>query len=158
VGRSLSTAARSVLAHAALEAHALGHERVGAEHVLLVLAEDSDTAAGRALAALDVDAAELRDELDGRAGLASLGIDLDEVRRRIEDVFGPGALARNGSPPRPLGRRLLAQARREARAAGCKQVGPEHLLLAAAGTGDAAGLLRSRGVSAERLRRALRQP
>jgi ATP-dependent Clp protease ATP-binding subunit ClpA len=156
--RRLSPAACTVLARAELEAYVFGHARVGAEHVLLVLAEDHDTATGRALAALDVDAAELRDELDGRAGLARLGIDLDEVRRRVEDAFGPGALARNGSKPRPLRRRLVAQARREARAAGCRHVGPEHLLLAAAGTGHVAGLLRSRGVSAERLRVALRQP
>ncbi len=53
------------------------------------------------LAGLDADA------------LASIGIDLDEVRTRIEATFGPGALSRAASrsyqcePRRPLHRRLL---------------------------------------------------
>jgi hypothetical protein len=39
--------------------------------------------------------------MDGRAervldaeALATIGIDLDEVRRRVEEAFGPGALER----------------------------------------------------------------
>jgi hypothetical protein len=50
------------------------------------------------LAGLDADA------------LASIGIDLDEVRTRIEATFGPGALSRAipcRPPRRPLHRRLL---------------------------------------------------
>jgi hypothetical protein len=53
------------------------------------------------LAGLDADA------------LAAIGIDLDEVRTRIEAAFGPGALSRAASrghqhePRRPLHRRLL---------------------------------------------------
>jgi ATP-dependent Clp protease ATP-binding subunit ClpA len=157
----LSPAAEATLTHAALEASALGDDRVGPEHVLLVLAEERDTVAGRALAMLGVEPDDVRAALDGRAALAALGIDLDEVRRRVEEAFGPGALAnRNGAPPRPRARRLCARARREARAAGCRQVAPEHLLLAiAAGNGAAAAFLRSRGASADELRRALiRQP
>jgi len=57
--------------------------------------------AANPLAGLDADA------------LASIGIDLDEVRTRIEATFGPGALSRAASrsyqcePRRPLHRRLL---------------------------------------------------
>jgi ATP-dependent Clp protease ATP-binding subunit ClpA len=128
----LSPAARAVVTCAALEAGVLGHDRVGPEHLLLVLAEDRDTAAGRALASLGVEPDELRADLDPRRALAVLGIDLDEVRRRAEDAFGPGALTRNGAQPRPPSRHLLARARREARRLGCRRVAPEHLLLALA--------------------------
>jgi ATP-dependent Clp protease ATP-binding subunit ClpA len=62
--------------------------------------------AANPLAGLDADA------------LASIGIDLDEVRSRIEATFGPGALSRaalhgqSRYPRRPLHRRLLPRARR----------------------------------------------
>jgi len=35
--------------------------------------------------------------------LASIGIDLDEVRRRVEEAFGPGALERTRTGRRWLG-------------------------------------------------------
>src|SRR6202012_4548615 len=48
--------------------------------------------------------------------LAAIGIDLDEVRTRIEATFGPGALSRaavpRGRQRRPLPRRLLRRDRR----------------------------------------------
>jgi hypothetical protein len=48
----------------------------------------------------DVDAARVAATLDGGSdlddeALSSLGIDLEEVRRRTEDAFGPGALDRS---------------------------------------------------------------
>jgi ATP-dependent Clp protease ATP-binding subunit ClpA len=55
--------------------------------------------------------------LDAEA-LAAIGIDLDEVRTRIEATFGPGALNRAGRtvacghPARPLHRRLLGRGQR----------------------------------------------
>lgn len=67
--------------------------------------------------------------------LASVGIDLHEVRRRIEDAFGPSAL--DGPPPCRTGTaltdkalRALKATPRHARRLGHRRVGPEHLLLA----------------------------
>jgi hypothetical protein len=112
------------------------------------------------LAALGVDAAAVDREL-GHAGgappgvldpadvaasgdaeaLAAIGIDLDEIKRRIEDSFGPGALERVPLTPRgPLnwtGRLPLAEASkltlalalREARALHHTYIGTEHVLL-----------------------------
>jgi len=40
-----------------------------------------------------VRARPVQHELDAEA-LATIGIDLDEVRRRVEEAFGPGALER----------------------------------------------------------------
>ena len=82
----------------------------------------TDGVAARALTALGVDAADVEREL-GRTGagagvspgplgppdeaatgdaeaLAAIGIDLDEIKRRIEDSFGPGALQRVPLAPR----------------------------------------------------------
>jgi len=113
--------------------------------------------AARALAGLGVDAGTIGRQMDrvaprgrpleGEAdsadaeALASIGIDLDEIKRRIEDSFGPGALERVPLTPRgplnwtgrlPLaeGSKLtLALALREARALHHTYIGTEHLLL-----------------------------
>ncbi len=74
--------------------------------------------------------------------LAAIGIDLDEIKRKIEESFGPGALGRVPLTPKgPLnwtGGRLpldeqaklsLALALREARAMHHNYLGTEHVLL-----------------------------
>jgi len=120
----------------------------------------TDGLAARALTALGVDAAAVEREL-GRAGgaspgplgapdmavggdaeaLAAIGIDLDEIKRRIEESFGPGALDRvpltPKGPPNWTGRLplseaaklSLAQSLREARALHHSYIGTEHVLL-----------------------------
>src|SRR5687768_17364560 len=82
------------------------HEYIGTEHVLLAIAEDGGSPARvlaeRGLSAAEIHAALVRmigvgqrpaGDLDGDA-LATLGIDLDEIRRKVESEFGPGALER----------------------------------------------------------------
>ena len=85
----------------------------------------------------------LADEGDDDAeALAAIGIDLDEIKRRIEESFGPGALGRVPLTPKgPLnwtGGRLplneqaklsLALSLREARAMHHNYIGTEHVLL-----------------------------
>ena len=115
----------------------------------------AEGAAARALAGLDIDAGMIERQIDraaprgwpleGDAGsadaeaLASVGIDLDEIRRRVEESFGPGALGR-GLAPGPAGRigrvtmtgeakQSLALAIKEARALRHTYLGDEHLLL-----------------------------
>jgi ATP-dependent Clp protease ATP-binding subunit ClpA len=91
--------AREVLVRAQAEAHRLHHGWLGCEHLLLALTTDR----GQARHTLDahgvthssVDRAIGR--LIGRGvtdadALASIGIDLGEVRARVDEVFGPGAL------------------------------------------------------------------
>src|SRR5436190_5704147 len=91
------------------EARRLGHNYVGTEHLLSVLVRDPAAAATRLLADLGVttDAVEralaawLKDTtapptIDPNA-LATLGIDFEEVRERLEQTFGPGALERTRS-------------------------------------------------------------
>jgi len=151
--------ARKVVSLAVSKAKEQGDDQVRPVHMLYGLAA-ADGVAARVLAALGVDAAAVDREL-GRAGgappgplgpgdaaasgdaeaLAAIGIDLDEIKRRIEDSFGPGALERVPLTPRsplnwtgrlPLaeGSKLtLALALRESRALHHTYIGTEHVLL-----------------------------
>ena len=122
---------------------------------------------------------ELRDDVEREIGtggidgdaLASIGIDLDEVRRRAEESFGPGALdfqpgacREPGRVPfTPRSKKSLELALREAQACGDEFIGSEHLLLGIARVEDGVGarLLAERGydrgqvaTAVDRVRRA----
>jgi ATP-dependent Clp protease ATP-binding subunit ClpA len=104
------------------EACRLGHHWVGTEHLLLGVAVQDDQLAALVLAQRGLTAPRIRSEIDRIIGngpaetpmapgidagaLATLGIDLDAVRRRVEATFGPGALERN-----PRGRRCEPEQR-----------------------------------------------
>ena len=156
--------ARAVVVRAQEEAAARGSERIGADHLLIALAAGEDDAAARMLARHGLTAPALRAELRGdgldAAALASIGIDLDEVRRRVEETFGPGALARRRRGRRPFtpaAKKTLELALREALVLGDRHIGPEHILLGA--LRDASdgidGLLRRLGTTPETVRAAL---
>ncbi|MDD7937315.1 Clp protease N-terminal domain-containing protein [Actinomycetospora lutea] len=110
-------------------------------------------------------------DLPDKAALASVGIDLDEVRERVEDAFGPGALESTraaGSRGRRWGhipfdraaKKVLELALREAIRRGDRSIGTEHVLLGMlhSETGRAMPLLAARGVTLERMRAALDEP
>ncbi|SDP22354.1 Clp amino terminal domain-containing protein, pathogenicity island component [Nakamurella panacisegetis] len=171
--------ARVAVTHAQQEARALRDSRIGTEHVLIGLAGDGGDAAAVALREAGITAASLRarlrrekaDELDS-AALASLGIDLEEVRRAAEIRFGVGALDPAPKGPRPKGHLPLSSAARKSlelavRAAGHDR-GPSagragssissgHLLIGMldAGTGEAARILRELDVDVVALRAAV---
>jgi ATP-dependent Clp protease ATP-binding subunit ClpA len=122
-----TTDAREVVVGAQREARSLGHGWIGTEHLLLAALADRTTPVSQALEPLclshDAVRAALLGELgagqDDGAALRDLGIDLDDVRRRVEERFGPGALDR---PVQRPGRRLLR--RRRAVRPECREVGP----------------------------------
>jgi len=139
--------AREVVVRAQVEARRLHHDQIGTEHLLLALLETGAGPGARALRDRGADPDDLRrrfvcgagapgDDLDP-AALATLGIDLDEVRRATEAAFGPGALdVRGRKPPRaghiPFGKRakkVLELALREAVRLGHNHIGTGHLLL-----------------------------
>jgi ATP-dependent Clp protease ATP-binding subunit ClpA len=151
--------ARKVVHLATAEATERGENEIRLEHMLYGVAA-ADGVAARALTALGVDAAAVERELDRTGGtssgpldprdkaaeadaeaLAAIGIDLDEIRRRIEESFGPGGLERVPLTPRgplnwtgklPLNeasKLSLALSLREARALHHRYIGTEHLLL-----------------------------
>jgi ATP-dependent Clp protease ATP-binding subunit ClpA len=152
---------REVVERAQADASALGRDRVDAEVLLLGVA-GGESRAARVLAEHGATHRALREraaagELDGRA-LAAIGIDLDEIRRRAEESFGPGALergrrARGGHKPfTPGAKKALELSLREALAAGDNAIGPEHVLLGVLREGGAEGLLRAVGAEPAVLR------
>ena len=102
--------ARAVVVSAQEEARHLGHDHIGTEHVLLAILDHGTGPAAEALAAAGLGADDMRRRVAAMAGeqqdpldpqaLASLGIDLDEVRRATEASFGPGALDGAGATRR----------------------------------------------------------
>lgn len=98
--------AREIVVGAQRHARRLGHSWIGCEHLLLAATESPPSPARRALDARGVTlerlTAALTDEVaepatrhaTDREALATLGINLDEVRDAAEAAFGPGALDR----------------------------------------------------------------
>ena len=132
-----------------------GDDQIRPVHMLYGLTA-TDGVAAQVLTALGVDATAAERELartsgalgarDEAAGgdaqaLAAIGIDLDEIKRRIEESFGPGALERvpltpagplNWTGKLPLNeasKLSLALSLREARALHHRYIGTEHVLL-----------------------------
>jgi len=122
---------RRVVVRAQVEARALGHSWIGTEHLLLALLAEPEARGVGALRRLGVTREAClsltRDSIGGcealgadeAAALQTIGIDLEEVRRRVEETFGVGAL---DAPPRPPRRNLLGILRRRTRR-GCESRG-----------------------------------
>jgi ATP-dependent Clp protease ATP-binding subunit ClpA len=151
--------ARTVVVLAQQDARERGDSVIDTGHVLRALYGVPDNLALMVLEGFSVRRADVETDLVARRpsapadgadadALAALGIDLDEVRRRVEEAFGPGALDRAREPKRrflgghvPFGRdakKALALALREALALKHDYIGTEHILL---------GMLRSDGVA-----------
>ena len=158
--------AQRYLARAAALARRVGHNYVGTEHVLLTLVSAPGGRAVTLLAELGVDGETVERSLTpwvapassaatiDAAALAALGIDLEAVRERLEETFGPGALEQTRAACLSICPRLklaLAYAVDEADAG---PVADEHVLLGMLHVPDsvAARVLRELGVSAEGLR------
>ena len=110
--------ARRAVVQAQKEAKALDHNYIGSEHLLLGLTHES---------------------IGGLAGktLESLGIGLDTVRQRVEEVIGRGSQAPSGHIPfTPEAKKVLESSLRESVALGHQYIGTEHILLGLIRGGD----------------------
>ena len=149
--------ARTAVILARTEASQRG-DQIRPVYMLHALAAGEGVAA-RVLAGLGVDAgdierrldltAPLRKPLEGESpsgdaeALASIGIDLDEIRRKVEESFGPGALER-APAAQGTGRSTMTReakqsvelAAKEARALRHSYIGTEHLLLGLLGAAE----------------------
>ncbi len=110
-----TTSARGIVVRAQQEAVRAGDAWIGTEHVVVALADD-DGVAGEVLRAAGVTADAARTARAGGSGraedldadaLKSIGIDLDQVRRSVEDTFGTGAL--DGATPARRTRRWFSR-------------------------------------------------
>jgi ATP-dependent Clp protease ATP-binding subunit ClpA len=169
-----TSSARECVASAQEEAAALHHGYIGTEHLLIALAGERGGLGGQVLRGLGVSQEELRASLAAGAeppgidsdALASIGIDLNEVRRRAEETFGPGALEAgqrrrsNGGylPFTPKSKKALELALRSALHLDDDFIGSEHLLLGVARVEEDTGakLLKERGITLDRLEAAIR--
>ena len=171
-----TSGARAVVELAQAEARALGHGFIGTEHLLLGLLGEQHGIAARALREAGVTADGLRDDIARRVtdslvtgpdadALRAIGIDVEQVRARVEESFGPGALERARlcggrgwrSPHIPFSARskkVLELSLREALRLRHNYIGTEHILLAVLREGDglAARVLADFGVGADDLR------
>jgi len=143
--------ARTAVILARTEASERG-DQIRPVYMLHALAS-GDGVAAQVLAGLGVDAGDIERRLDRTAplrrppegeppdgdaeALASIGIDLDEIRSRVEESFGPGALERAPAVAQGAGRTTMTRetkqsvelAAKEARALRHSYIGTEHLLL-----------------------------
>ena len=153
----LDAAGWEVLRSAREEARALGHRCLADEHLVLGILRHGDNPAAAVLVRAGFDLPTARAELsrvgpslpaehDPASALQSLGIDVEQVRRSLEERFGADTLNRaqrrvrhrprwRGGHRRPsplcgymLGKRALALAAEYARERGDHAIEPRHLL------------------------------
>lgn len=154
------------------EAITLGHDFIGTEHLLLGLAGVPEGIAGEVLGEHGVTPDRMRGEAvrllaadgvavtggrDAAEALASIGIDVEEIRRRADDTFGPGQF----HFPRPAytqgAKKALELTLDEAKALGNEHVDTEHMLLGLLAQGEGVGVrtLGAVGVNPAELRAAV---
>ncbi len=127
--------ARKVISLAQEEAQHFQHHYIGTEHLLLGLVREGEGVAAKVL--------------------ANLGVELDKVRRALEFIIGRGDRIVLGEIDlTPRSKKVIELARDEARRLYHKYIGTEHLLLGLLreGEGIAIGVLKSLGVSSEKVR------
>ena len=164
--------ARRVVVLAQEQARAADAEQIAPVHLLLGVALAGGPGE-RALRAAGVGIGPLRNAVRqvvadtgiDAAALASIGVDLAEVRARAEEAFGPGALAAprrkrsRGHLPFTAGAKdALVQSLRAAVQNGDRAIGSDHVLLGtlAVESPDVREVLRRLDVDADDLRRRLR--
>jgi ATP-dependent Clp protease ATP-binding subunit ClpA len=132
--------ARRVVVLAQEEARELGHNYIGTEHILLGLIRDGEGVAARALDAL--------------------GIQLEAVRRMVQEIIGTGMEAPSGHIPfTPRAKKVLELSLREALQLGHNYISTEHILLGLIreGEGVAAQVLVRLGADLNRARQQVIQ-
>jgi ATP-dependent Clp protease ATP-binding subunit ClpC len=164
--------AKRVLVLAQDEAMQQKHDYIGTEHVLIGLAGVRGSVAGDVLHDKGVTPQALREETarvlvdngvpvnDPQAAteaLASIGIDVEEIRRKADETFGPGKFHFPRPAFTPRAKRVLEYTLRQAVELDSATIGTEHILLGilAEGEGVAVKVLRNLDVDVDSLRPAV---
>jgi ATP-dependent Clp protease ATP-binding subunit ClpC len=118
------------------EARTLNHDFIGTEHILLGLVGEGQGVAAKAL--------------------ESLGVSMEAVRQRVEDIVPPGQVeVRTGHIPfTPRAKKVLELSLSEAKLLGHRYIGTEHILLGLLreGEGVAAQVLAALGADLDGVR------
>jgi ATP-dependent Clp protease ATP-binding subunit ClpA len=176
-----TTRARVVVVLAQEKARDAHADHISPQHLLAALLDDSESLAVRVLGDLGASTERLQEVLGRRSpttaglddseveALRSIGIDAEEVVRRVEASLGstleqPGRWTARHIPFDKGAKKVLELAVREAMASGNKEIGTEHVLLglvrdatgpvAAAFTDAGITLAAARAAVAEAARRA----
>lgn len=144
--------ARAVVVDAQAQARTIKSPHIGTEHLLMGILSGDESPASAVLVGAGITTAEtarriaerseVLNDVDAEA-LESIGIDLDEVRRTVEETFGDGALDPQAQPEKkgwfarksnhiPFTRdakKALELSLREALARKDDYIGTEHILL-----------------------------
>ncbi|KLU67274.1 negative regulator of genetic competence ClpC/MecB [Desulfosporosinus acididurans] len=125
--------AEKVLMIAQSEAKRMGHKVVGTEHILLGLIQEGEGIAAQAL--------------------KNLGLDLEKIRKMVEEVTGIGQPNMGAVELTPRVKKVLELANEEAHRQDVNYIGTEHLLLGLImeGEGIAARILANLNVNPERV-------
>ncbi|OYO13953.1 ATP-dependent Clp protease ATP-binding subunit [Enemella evansiae] len=132
--------ARRVVVLAQDEARMLNHNYIGTEHILLGLIHEGEGVAAKAL--------------------ESLGISLEAVREKVEEIIGHGQQSPTGHIPfTPRAKKVLELSLREALQLNHSYIGTEHILLGLIreGEGVAAQVLVKLGADLNRVRNQVLQ-
>ncbi|WP_026926554.1 ATP-dependent Clp protease ATP-binding subunit [Granulicoccus phenolivorans] len=132
--------ARRVVVLAQDEARLLNHNYIGTEHILLGLIHEGEGVAAKAL--------------------ESLGISLEQVREKVEEIIGHGQQSPTGHIPfTPRAKKVLELSLREALQLNHSYIGTEHILLGLIreGEGVAAQVLVKLGADLNRVRNTVLQ-
>ena len=181
-----TTQARAMVKGAERSSLELGHHYIGTEHLLLALLEPTAGIPHTVLTDAGLTVERVRTDIEAGHGdnralgredaeaLEAIGIDLDAVRAKIEESFGPGALTPAPPPTRGLFRRrrptpttpvcvpfvprskkVLELSLREAVRLHHNYIGTEHILLGLIreGEGLAAKIICDAGIDLDDLRR-----
>jgi ATP-dependent Clp protease ATP-binding subunit ClpA len=173
-------AAREVVVQSQFEAREMGHSPIGTQHLLLALVADENGSVARVLREQGVDEVSVREAIISRLGgraattdplpdaddedaaaLKAIGIDIEQVRRAVEENFGPDALRlpRREEEPRrglfgrlrgssgghipfsPRSKKVLELSLREAIRLHHNFIAPEHIMLGVMREGEGMGAL-----------------
>jgi ATP-dependent Clp protease ATP-binding subunit ClpC len=116
----LTDRARRVVILAQEEARKLQHNYIGTEHLLLGLIHEGEGVAA--------------------AVLSSFSVDLDKVRKDVEEIIGMGQQSPSGHIPfTPRAKKILELSLREALQLGHNYIGTEHILLGIIREGEGVG-------------------
>ena len=132
----MSESLRNTIINASEEAAALGSPEIGPEHLLASIAAQTGSVASSILTEVGATPEAIRGAIEAEDAetLATIGISLDSVRRKVEETMGEEAwsrrLIKGNGPFSEAGKDAIRSTIDVVRRLRQREITPEHLLLA----------------------------